>query len=236
MIFLICTAALGVAMLRRTARSLDPLEHVAYGAPLGHVLASGALLALATVLGRLHAFAVIGVTAASAAAVFWGWLRRLGVRPRSPDRDEPAIGVRRLYRAVGAGPSVVLAGFVVVWAALAAGALVVEEDGLWANDVGIWADWAQHLGDVTSFAYGDNFPPGHPRFVGGAFAYHYLVSVPAAALVRYGVKPTWALPLQGFTLTVFVGLSVFAFARRLTEDRGSAALALVVFLLGGGWG
>src|SRR5262249_32023159 len=127
---------------------------------------------------------------------------------------------------------VVLAAFGVRWLLLFHGTLTLDASGLWAGHRNIWADWAQHLGDVSSFAYGDNFPPAHPRLAGAPFAYHYLTSVTAAAMVTVGMSPIAALPLHSAVFSLFLLLGVFAFARRLTRDAGSAALAVLLFLLG----
>ena len=55
-----------------------------------------------------------------------------------------------------------------------------------AGHVNIWGDWPVHLGIVSSFAYGANFPPQHPRFADHAFAYHYLSDLTAAARWSWG--------------------------------------------------
>jgi hypothetical protein len=113
----------------------------------------------------------------------------------------------------------------------------VEPDGLWAGHEYIWSDWTLHLGDTTSFAYTDNFPPTHPRLADAPVAYHYLISITAAAMVSLGMDPVVALPLQSFLLSIGLLLVVFAFIQRLSGDRAVAALGLVLFILGGslGW-
>ena len=68
--------------------------------------------------------------------------------------------------------------------------------GLFAGHVNIWGDWPVHLGIVSSFAYGANFPPEHPRFADHAFAYHYLSDLTAAAPVTLGMDPGRAGPAQ----------------------------------------
>src|SRR5262249_4864253 len=86
------------------------------------------------------------------------------------------------------------------------------------------------------FAYGDNFPPTHPRLAGAPFAYHYLTSVTVAAMVAVGMSPIAALPLHSAVFCLFLLLGVYAFAKRLTRDAGSAALAGLLFPPGGGLG
>jgi hypothetical protein len=122
------------------------------------------------------------------------------------------------------------------WAFLWSNALNYEAECLRAGSGGIWGDWPAHLGDVASFAYGNNFPPEHPRFAGHPYGYHYLTGVTAAAAVKLGADPAYALTTQSFLLSVFCALAVYAFARRLTLSSAIAALAVVLFFLGGGLG
>ncbi len=112
--------------------------------------------------------------------------------------------------------------------------LRVDATGLWAAQRSIWADAAQHLGDVCSFAYGDNFPPVHPRFPGHSFNYHFLTSVTTAALVKLGLAPWTALCLHSFVLSLLVALCVYVFARRLGLGPNAAGLVLGLLMLGGG--
>jgi hypothetical protein len=230
--FLAAMGAVGVTALRRAAGFLEPLERFAYGIPLGVVAGSLALLGLAIPLGLTRmVVAATTVLSVLAVAVLWPWHPRTGVRPTAAVPGEPGgLGGWRWL------PVVVIGAFVVRWIPLWSGALTEDATGLWAGDVGIWGDWSRHLGDTASFAYSDNFPPSHPRFAGHAFGYHYLVSVTAAAMVKLGMEPTVALPLQSFLFSCFIALGLYAFARRLTRDRVSATLALVLFLLGGGLG
>jgi hypothetical protein len=212
----------GATLLRKLDAGLESLELITYGVPLGIVLSSLALLVLAAPFGLSAGLVWIvtigGVVAASAWADRSGWKSILV--PRNPS----LVAV------------LVLAAFAVRWILLYRTTLTLGADGLWAGHRNIWGDWAQHLGDVTAFAYGDNFPPAHPRLAGLPFAYHYLTSVTVAAMVALGMSPFAALPLHSFVLSVFVALAVYAFAKRLTGGSAPAALAVSLFLLGGGMG
>lgn len=212
--------ASGVALLRHFAPSLDPLERIAYGVPLGNVVASLALLSLACAIG-FRVGLILAVAACGAASLL----------ARSPAPRWP-----RFARPRGAAllSIAVLAAFGLRWLWFWSGAMSVDASGLWAAQRSLWADGAQHLGDIASFAYGDNFPPLHPRFPGHAFNYHYLTSITTAALVKIGVAPWTALCLHGFVLSLFVALAVFVFARRLGLGHGAAATSLILLVLGGG--
>ncbi|MGH3790170.1 MAG: hypothetical protein ACRDQ9_05110 [Pseudonocardiaceae bacterium] len=133
--------------------------------------------------------------------------------------------------------TVILILFVFRWVILWMGALVYDRQGLWANQINIWGDWALHLGDVTSFVYGDNFPPQNTRYAGGPLAYHYLTSITSAAEVELGMNPAGALALHSFVFCILLLFGLYAFALRLTKDRDAAGVSTGLFLLGGslGW-
>jgi hypothetical protein len=243
LVLLAVMSALGVALLRRVASVLDPLEQVVYGSPLGVVVASLVLLTLACIVGRLSAMLVVAVGAAcvGGAVLLWPDWRSLAALRTRLLNQRASSGITA-WSLVGSWPGITLLPLVVIgvfvlrWALFWASALNYTPDGLWAGHINIWGDWPQHLGDVTSFAYSANFPPMHPRLVGHHYDYHYLPALTAAAFVKLGLDPTTALTLHSFLFSVLVTLGLYAFARRLTDDRGVAALTLVLFLVGGGLG
>lgn len=234
----------GIAALRRAGVDLDPLERIAYGIPLGVVVSSLVLLGLAIFLGLSVPLVVaVGVACPVVAGLLWpGQPSPLALSIISrPPGPVPSIGagasIRRMLRSgLPLLPVLVIGGFVLRWALLWSGALTYGPDGLSAGQLNIWGDWSAHLGDVMSFAYGENFPPEYPRLDDQPFAYHYLASITAAAMVKLGMSPITALPLQSFLFSVLILFGLYAFARRLLRDRTSAALAVLLFLLGGGLG
>ncbi|MDP9366139.1 MAG: DUF2298 domain-containing protein, partial [Chloroflexota bacterium] len=243
LVLLTAMGAVGVAGLRRFGPWLDPLERVAYGLPLGVVLGSLAMLPPASAFGfGLPVVLAVGVASAVAAVALWP------CRP-SPTAVRAAVSgklvlrpgrflasARRAWAWPGFWPALVIGAFVVRWAVLWRGALVNGGDGLWASPVNVWWDWGFHLADTMSFAAADNFPPQSVHYAGHPLAYHYLPSLTAAALVRLGMEPTAALTLHSFLGSVLILLGLYAFARRLTGDRGVATLTLVLVLLGGSMG
>lgn len=236
--------ALGIAALRRAGFDLDPLERVAYGIPLGVVASSLVLLGLAIFLGLSVPLVVaVGIASTVVAGLLWPgrpFPVALGIVSR-PSGPSPSIGKaasvsRAIRSALPLLPALVIGGFVLRWVLLWSGVLTYGPDGLYAGQINIWGDWAAHLGDVTSFAYSENFPPEYPRLANQPFAYHYLASITAAAMVKLGLSPITALPLQSFLFSVLLLFGLYAFARRLLSDQSAAALAVLLFLLGGGLG
>ncbi len=214
----------GVAALRRWTR-LGRLESFTYGSVLGVVVGSIALVPAAIVFG-LNAI-VIAAVAVLAAGL--GLLIRRGATRRPPERPDPRM-------AIGLGAALVLAAFGLRWILLGSTLLTLDSHGLEAGHVHVWGDWAHHLSDATCFAFADNFPPLHPRFAGRPHAYHWLSSLTVAAMIRLGLSPVRAMPLHSVVFLTLTTLAVFGFARRLTRDASMAALALVLFMVGGGLG
>jgi hypothetical protein len=242
---MLAMSALGIALMTRFARHLEPLERWSYGAPLGMVIGSLALVPVATVFGlRVEAVVLVGVGCLLLAAATWFASGVGRIRASEPQTAAATVGgmssgwrsIGPAVRRVGLLPVLVIGAFAIRWAFFWRDALMVSSKGLYAGHVNLWGDWPVHLGIVSSFAYGANFPPSHPRFDGHAFAYHYLSDLTAAAMVPLGMDPAGALALHSYVGSVLVALALFAFARRMTRDRTAASLTLVLFFLGGGLG
>lgn len=145
-------------------------------------------------------------------------------------------GLRRLVAWRWFWPVVVCGTFIVRWVFLWGGMFDLRPDGLYTGQINVWGDWPQHVGDAASFVYGDNFPPQHPRMAGVPYAYHYLSSLTGAMLIHFGMTPYDALALHSFVLSALIAVALLAFAIRLLRDARAAALAVLLFLLGGGFG
>ncbi len=252
LVWLFAIALFGIALLDRLAPYLTRVERLAYGSILGIVLGSLVLVPTAVVVGFSAELVIVdGLAAVAAAALLVRGRadlrqliggRRPSVRQRIGRQRIGPVGIEfGLGRLVQdridrwATIAVVLIGlrFVTLWA----DALTVRPDGLWAGHEYIWSDWPTHLGIVSSFAYGDNFPPEHTLFAGLPLAYHYLSDLTPAAFVVLGLTPIEALPLHSFILSVLVSIAIWAFVRRLSGRSSVATLGLVLFLFGGspGW-
>ncbi len=223
LIFLCALALFGVGVLGRVAPSLDRLERIGYGVPLGATIGSLGLLVAASLHGSLSPV----VVASSALLALVLALVLLRFAPPT---------VRESHAGIALAPAIVLAALFLYWLVFWCRAVTIDGDGLYVGSRYLYGDFAQHLGDVTAFAWGDNFPPAHPRFAGGPFAYHYLTSITSAALVELGLAPTAALSVPGFLFSCSTALALFAFARRLTRDSTAGAIAVLLFFVGGGLG
>ncbi len=235
LLFLAALASAGIAALDRFARWLAPLERFAYGAVLGIVAGTLALVPAATLLG-FNPPVVVG-TAVGSVVVAALLVLGPGRHRRRPGRPS-AVGarVRDFVGRLDPWATALVALLTVRWALLWSGALTVRADGLWAGHEYIWSDWPTHLGIVTRFAYGGNFPPENTLFAGLPLSYHYLSDLTPAAFVVLGMDPLSVLPLHSFVLSILVALGLYAFARRLGGVRSIATLAVILFLFGAGLG
>src|SRR5207237_549403 len=119
---------------------------------------------------------------------------------------------------------------------LLAHSYVYTSQGLTAGNPAAYADWAAHLTYAGSFAYGANFPPQFPVDPGHPLTYPFLIDFFAAMLVPLGTPLTSALVLTSGLLFLAFPAVMYLAAVRLIGTRGGAALAVLVFALGGGLG
>jgi hypothetical protein len=115
--------------------------------------------------------------------------------------------------------------------------VMIETPTGWATGVtNNYGDLPFHLGVITSFVYGNNFPPQDPEFAGVKFTYPFIADFVAACFVRAGATLREALLLENFVLSLsLVGL-LYRWGRVFTRSRAAARLTPVLVLLGGGLG
>lgn len=233
-ILLLCLMASGgVLVLGWCCPFLDRAERLGYGAVLGMVVATDAILVASDVQGRLTLTTVVAVALVSAIVAIAVARRRGLTLP-----TDPAATLRSWFpRDRGTWLAfAIVAAFAVRWALFWPNAVDLRPDGLFASHVNVWGDWPVHLGIVNSFVDANNFPPLHPRFAGHPFGYHYLADLTSAALVPLGLTAAGALELHSFVLSVVAAIALFAFARAITGNATVGALTVGLFLLGGGLG
>jgi hypothetical protein len=242
LLYLALAGTFGVVVLRRTTcRMFGSLEQLSYGAPLGIVLTSVVILLLSFAMGLSTAtvvFAGLISLAGTIALLRTGEplpLDRLKTIARTR-RSLPRTAIQTIRCHTGLLPLVVLTALIALWVTFYLGMTFNRDGNLWASQIHIWSDISVHLGQVTAFAYGDNFPPRNPFFAGEPFTYHYLISLTTAAMVELGMTPLSAIKLHDLILMILATLAVFAFARRITRSGNAAALATLLLFLGSGLG
>ena len=99
-----------------------------------------------------------------------------------------------------------------------------------------YGDLPFHLGVITSFVYGNNFPPQDPEFAGVKFTYPFIADFVAACFVRAGASLRQALFLENFLLSLSLFGLLHYWAQLLTRSRAAALVTPLLVLLGGGLG
>jgi hypothetical protein len=93
-----------------------------------------------------------------------------------------------------------------------------------------------HIAIVTSFVYGENFPPEHPELAGARLTYPFLVDLLTAMLVRAGADLRDALFAPNVLLSWSVLVLLYRWGRRLAGDRTVGVVTAALVLLSGGLG
>lgn len=114
--------------------------------------------------------------------------------------------------------------------------LYVRPEGWFTGVVNNLGDLPFHLGIISGFTSGGNYPPQHPEMVGVRLTYHFLVDFLAAMLVRAGASVPTAIFVENMLLAVSLVVLLHHWAWTLTRDRLATYLTPILVLLSGGLG
>lgn len=115
-------------------------------------------------------------------------------------------------------------------------AMIETSGGLATGVLNNFGDLPFHLSVITSFAFGNNFPPQDPTYAGVHFTYPFLTDFVSAIFVRCGASLRQSMFLENLVLAVsFVGL-LHRWALELLKDRLAALMTPLLVLLNGGFG
>ncbi|HYK20203.1 MAG TPA: hypothetical protein VEV42_05685 [Pyrinomonadaceae bacterium] len=154
------------------------------------------------------------------------------------DVDAVSTGTRRLARL---DPATV--GYFLFYAATALifwnvfnRAVIQDASGLSTGLLNNFGDLPFHLSVITSFAFGNNFPPEDPTYAGVRFTYPFLSDFVSAVFVRCGADLRESMFIENFILALsFVGL-VHRWALVILRDKLAAVITPLLVLLNGGMG
>jgi hypothetical protein len=234
--FLAACAAAGFGITYLCGVALNLEERISFGTVLGAMTAAASTflfsMAVRDVTAATDLFGLAITLAIGAAGVVWG---RRQLKGDLLDARSRWLGPLR-----GANHPWPLAAVVLVCGAWTVHflhqAYVYTPAGLFAGYVNIWGDWAAHLSFAGSFAYGHNFPPEYSIDPGHRLGYPFMVDFLAADLVPLGFSLTSALVATTATLGLAFPAVLYLAAQRFASGRAAAAIAVFVFLLGGGLG
>ena len=115
-------------------------------------------------------------------------------------------------------------------------AVIVDERGLSTGLLNNFGDLPFHISVITSFAYGNNFPPEDPTYYGVRFTYPFLSDFVSALFLRAGADLRQSMFIENFLLAIaFVGL-IHRWALVMLRDKLAAIITPVLVLLSGGLG
>ena len=142
-----------------------------------------------------------------------------------------------------ARPDLLTTGYVVFYGAtililwrVFAKAMIQDSDGISTGLLNNFGDLPFHLSVITSFAYGNNFPPEDPTYAGIRFTYPFLSDFASALFVRCGADLRQSMFIENLVLAIsFVGL-LHRWALVMLRDRLAAVITPLLVLLNGGFG
>jgi hypothetical protein len=97
-------------------------------------------------------------------------------------------------------------------------------------------DLPLHIGIMSGFVHGTNFPPEHPEFAGARFTYPFLPDFIAALFARAGASLQGSMFLENFVLALALLGLLHYWVLNLTRDALAAFISPVLILFSGGLG
>ena len=115
-------------------------------------------------------------------------------------------------------------------------AVIEDETGLSTGLLNNFGDLPFHLSVITSFAFGNNFPPEDPTYAGVRFTYPFISDFVSAVFVRCGADLRESMFIENYFLGLaFVGL-IHRWALVMLRDKLAAIITPLIVLLNGGMG
>jgi len=115
-------------------------------------------------------------------------------------------------------------------------AVIEDSTGLSTGLLNNFGDLPFHLSVITSFVFGNNFPPEDPTYAGVRFTYPFISDFVSAIFVRCGADLRESMFIENYLLGLsFIGL-VHRWALVMLRDRLAAVITPLIVLLNGGMG
>lgn len=115
-------------------------------------------------------------------------------------------------------------------------AVIEDNTGLSTGLLNNFGDLPFHISVITSFAFGNNFPPEDPTYAGVRFTYPFISDFVSAVFVRCGANLRESMFIENFILGMsFIGL-VHRWALVMLRDKLAAIITPLIVILNGGFG
>lgn len=235
LLLLAAAAVAGAGLTYLSGLPLDLEERLAFGLVVGGMVVSLVLWGLATLFGMgLAVAAAAGVISLAGGIAAASWRRGVIAADLARARERWLADPRRAGH-----PWPLLLVLAVAWpfsVHFLAQVYLHLGGGLYAGYVNVWGDWGAHLAYAGSFAYGHNFPPQFSIDPGNRLVYPFMADLFAAGLVPFGSSlPDALVQSSGYLALAFPAVMYLA-GRRFLGSRVGAALAVLIFVTGGGIG
>ena len=166
---------------------------------------------------------------------------------RNPDRralvEQDLRSTSRSIRQAVGNPTGIQLGYTVFYLVVAAilwrafqRAMIETPEGIFTGLLNNFGDLPFHVSVITSFSFGNNFPPQDPTYAGVRFTYPFLTDFVSAIFVRCGADLRQSMFLENFVVALaFVGL-MHRWALEMLRDKLAAIITPILVLLNGGFG
>lgn len=115
-------------------------------------------------------------------------------------------------------------------------AVIQDETGLSTGLLNNFGDLPFHISVITSFAFGNNFPPQDPTYAGVSFTYPFVSDFVSAVFLKCGAGLPASMFIENFILGIaFIGL-VHRWALVMLRDRLAAIITPLLVIFSGGFG
>ena len=114
-------------------------------------------------------------------------------------------------------------------AILFARVIIIEDGAFLTAPANSFGDLPFHISAITSFAYGDNFPPHNPIYAGLPFTYSFLIDFLTAFYLRTGAGWRLAFFLENFALAMSLVFLIWQLTLSITRNKIAANLSPVIF-------
>ena len=228
-LFLCGSTLLGVCLVRRAlGKLLDGIEQILWGTVAGWVLATFGVYLVARWQGQLLPRTVLWTTLA-----IWIIAVIIFVVGRGRDR----FNVRALWDRSDAYTGLIVVLLVlapIYWRLLSVQMFLRGDGGLYSGSAG--NDLNFHAALISSFRYGQNFPPTYTLLPPERLFYPFMPDFHAAILMAGGSSLRSALIVTALVMGAVIAGLFYALALRVARLSRTATLATLLFLLNGGLG
>jgi hypothetical protein len=125
--------------------------------------------------------------------------------------------------------------FLLLWAFFGK-AMWEAKDGIYTGGSQNLGDLPFHLGAITSFVNGANFPPQNPSWAGARFSYPFIADLITACFARLGANISSAIDWQDISWAMSLLIILERFVAKLTNSKLAGRIAPALLFFSGGLG